>query len=71
MYAECQQLLHDDGGLINLIFTTYVTAHGTKVSPMDRSCPTTTWTVCESRSGGGPSESDEMDHKNAPKGVTV
>ena len=27
MYAECQQLVHDDGGLINLVFTTYVTAH--------------------------------------------
>ena len=32
MYAECQQLLHDDGGLINLIFTTYVTAHSNKVA---------------------------------------
>jgi peptide/nickel transport system substrate-binding protein len=31
MYAECQQLLHDDGGLINLVFTTYVTAHTSKV----------------------------------------
>ena len=32
MYAECQQLLHDDGGLINLIFTTYVTANTNKVA---------------------------------------
>jgi peptide/nickel transport system substrate-binding protein len=32
MYAECQQLVHDDGGLINLIFTTYVTAHSKKVA---------------------------------------
>ena len=32
MYAECQQLLHDDGGLINLIFTTYVSAHSTRVA---------------------------------------
>jgi peptide/nickel transport system substrate-binding protein len=32
MYAECQQLLHDDGGLINLIFTTYVSGHSTKVA---------------------------------------
>ena len=27
MYAEMQQLLHDDGGLINLIFNSYVEAH--------------------------------------------
>jgi peptide/nickel transport system substrate-binding protein len=32
MYAECQQLLHDDGGLINLIFVTFVTAHSRRVS---------------------------------------
>jgi peptide/nickel transport system substrate-binding protein len=32
MYAECQQLLHDDGGLINLLFDTYVMAHTKKVS---------------------------------------
>jgi peptide/nickel transport system substrate-binding protein len=31
MYAECQQLLHDDGGLINLLFTTYVMARSKKV----------------------------------------
>ena len=24
MYAEMQQLVHDDGGLINLVFNTYV-----------------------------------------------
>ena len=28
MYAEMQQLLHDDGGLINLMFNSYVEAHG-------------------------------------------
>ena len=27
MYAEMQQLLHDDGGLINLLFNSYVEAH--------------------------------------------
>jgi peptide/nickel transport system substrate-binding protein len=27
MYAEMQQLLHDDGGLINLVFNSYVEAH--------------------------------------------
>jgi peptide/nickel transport system substrate-binding protein len=32
MYSECQQLLHDDGGLINLLFDTYVMAHTKKVS---------------------------------------
>jgi peptide/nickel transport system substrate-binding protein len=32
MYAECQQLLHDDGGLINLLFEKYVTAHSNKVT---------------------------------------
>jgi peptide/nickel transport system substrate-binding protein len=32
MYAECQQLLHDDGGLINVLFEKYVTAHGKSVS---------------------------------------
>ena len=32
MYAECQQLIHDDGGLINVIFHTYATAHNKKVT---------------------------------------
>jgi peptide/nickel transport system substrate-binding protein len=32
MYAECQQLLHDDGGLINLVFDTYVMAHSKNVA---------------------------------------
>jgi peptide/nickel transport system substrate-binding protein len=32
MYAECQQLVHDDGGLINLLFDTYVMAHTKKVA---------------------------------------
>ena len=27
MYAEMQQILHDDGGLINLVFNSYVEAH--------------------------------------------
>lgn len=27
MYAEMQQLLHDDGGLVNLVFNSYVNAH--------------------------------------------
>jgi peptide/nickel transport system substrate-binding protein len=32
MYAECQQLLHDDGGVICLLFNTYVMAHNKKVA---------------------------------------
>jgi peptide/nickel transport system substrate-binding protein len=31
MYAEAQQLLHDDGGVIVLLFNTFVTAHSNKV----------------------------------------
>ena len=31
MYAECQQLVHDDGGVIVIIFTTYVSGHSDKV----------------------------------------
>lgn len=31
MYAEMQQLLHDDGGLINIVWTTYISAHSKKV----------------------------------------
>ena len=27
MYAEMQQILHDDGGLVNLVFNSYVEAH--------------------------------------------
>jgi peptide/nickel transport system substrate-binding protein len=30
MYAECQQLVHDDGGVIVLMFTTYVSANSKK-----------------------------------------
>jgi peptide/nickel transport system substrate-binding protein len=32
MYAEMQQLVHDDGGLINLVFNTYVNAHSKKIA---------------------------------------
>jgi peptide/nickel transport system substrate-binding protein len=32
MYAEMQQLVHDDGGLINLVFITSVNAHSKKIS---------------------------------------
>lgn len=32
MYAECQQLLHDDGGVIVLLFAAYLTAHSDKVT---------------------------------------
>lgn len=32
MYAEMQQLLHDDGGLINIVFNSYVSAASTKVA---------------------------------------
>ena len=35
MYAEMQQLLHDDGGLINLIFNSYVEAHQKTLSHGD------------------------------------
>jgi peptide/nickel transport system substrate-binding protein len=31
MYAEMQQILHDDGGIIVLMFNNYVEAHSTKV----------------------------------------
>ncbi|MGE0238467.1 MAG: ABC transporter substrate-binding protein [Parvibaculaceae bacterium] len=31
MYAEMQQLIHDDGGFINIMFNNYVTAHSTKL----------------------------------------
>eukprot|EP01034_Spumella_vulgaris_P043942 gene43942-54603_t len=27
MYAEMQQILHDDGGLVNMLFNSYVEAH--------------------------------------------
>jgi peptide/nickel transport system substrate-binding protein len=32
MYAEMQQLVHDDGGLINLVFNIYVNAHSKKIA---------------------------------------
>jgi peptide/nickel transport system substrate-binding protein len=32
MYAEMQQLVHDDGGLINLCWSTYASAHNKKVA---------------------------------------
>ena len=32
MYAEQQQLLHDDGGLIVLMFNNYVNAHSDKLA---------------------------------------
>jgi peptide/nickel transport system substrate-binding protein len=32
MYAECQQLMHDDNGVIVIMFTTFVTANSDKVS---------------------------------------
>jgi peptide/nickel transport system substrate-binding protein len=32
MYAEMQQLLHDDGGLVNLVFNSYVDAHSKKLA---------------------------------------
>ena len=32
MYAEAQQLMHDDNGVIVIMFTTYVTAYSTKVA---------------------------------------
>jgi peptide/nickel transport system substrate-binding protein len=35
MYAEMQQLVHDDGGLINIVFNTYVSAHSKKVAHGD------------------------------------
>ena len=33
MYAEMQQLVHDDGGLINLVFNSYVDAHSKNARP--------------------------------------
>ncbi len=35
MYAEMQQLLHDDGGLINIVFNQYVNAHSKKLAHAD------------------------------------
>ena len=35
MYAEMQQLVHDDGGLINLCWSTYVSAHTKKLAHGD------------------------------------
>jgi peptide/nickel transport system substrate-binding protein len=32
MYAEMQQLLHDDGGLVNLVFNSYVDAHTSQLA---------------------------------------
>jgi len=32
MYAEMQQILHDDGGLIVMLFNNYVSAHSTKLA---------------------------------------
>lgn len=32
MYAEMQQLLHDDGGLITIVFNSYVDAHSKKLA---------------------------------------
>jgi peptide/nickel transport system substrate-binding protein len=32
MYAEMQQLLHTDGGLVNLMFNTYLDAHSAKLA---------------------------------------
>jgi peptide/nickel transport system substrate-binding protein len=32
MYAECQQLVHDDGGLINLMFVKFASAHRKSVT---------------------------------------
>lgn len=34
-YAEMQQLLHDDGGLINIVFNSYVSANSTAVAHGD------------------------------------
>jgi len=31
IYAEMQQLVHDDGGLVNLVFNSYVSAHDAKL----------------------------------------
>ncbi len=35
MYAEMQQILHDDGGIHVLMFNNYVSAHTTKVAHGD------------------------------------
>ena len=35
MYAEMQQLLHDDGGLVNLVFNSYVEAHSNNLGHGD------------------------------------
>ncbi len=45
MYAEMQQLVHDDGGLINLVFNSYVDAHAKNLGHNDRWRRTGRWTV--------------------------
>lgn len=35
MYAEMQQLVHDDGGLVNLVFNSYVNAHAANLGHGD------------------------------------
>ena len=32
MYAECQQILHDDGGVVVLMFNDYVSANASTVA---------------------------------------
>ena len=35
MYAEMQQLVHDDGGLVNLVFNNYVDVHAATLAHGD------------------------------------
>ena len=52
MYAEMQQILHDDGGIIVLMFNNFVSGHS-KQSPMAISTPTSTMTAATFSSAGG------------------
>ena len=45
MYAEMQQLLHDDGGLINLVFNSYRRCPCQEPRPWRRLRPTGRWTA--------------------------
>ena len=36
MYAEMQQILHDDGGIVVMMFNNYVSAHSVKVAHADK-----------------------------------
>ena len=56
MYAECQQLMHDDNGVIVIMFTTFVTANSDQGCRMASFSPAWIWTASGWRSAGGTSD---------------